>query len=83
MAGVEQNDPSFFEYGVENATLIINEDNSFEDYRFQPDKSFHSIDSKSSIVRNIEELGVEHDTSLSNSTKRGRAMALRNLPLML
>lgn len=52
-------DPSLYESVVENATLILNDEGEFiQEYHTQPGNSFHSINSESSLVKNIEALDV-------------------------
>lgn len=52
-------DPSLYESVVENATLILNDEGEFiQEYHTQPGHSFHSINSESSFVKNIEALDV-------------------------
>lgn len=51
--------PSLYESVVENATLILNDEGEFiQEYHTQPGHSFHSINSESSLVKNIEALDV-------------------------
>lgn len=54
-------DVSHFESGVENATMIIHdEDKSLGEFHTHPEHSFHSIEPiESSIIRHIGALGVE------------------------
>ena len=62
-------DFSVFESGVNNGTMIIrDEDVSLGEFHTQPENSFHSIDSESSIVKHIGAL--LEPTSLSSASKR-------------
>lgn len=68
LVGVEQRDPSLFDSDVENITLMLLVGPFMDELRSQPDGSFNSINSKSSIIKNIKALGVKHDTSLSSTS---------------
>lgn len=75
--------PSVFESGVDNTTLLIHiEDESLDQYASQPENPFHYINSESSIVRHIEALDVQRGgqvepNSRFSSSKRKKATIWR------
>lgn len=76
---VRHSDPSLYDSNIDNVTLLLNYGNYLDIYQFQPAKLFHSIDSESSIVKNIKALGVGMTPS---SLVQLRAMVVRILPLL-
>ena len=69
-------DLSLFESGVENATIIIHDDDkTLGEFHTQPKNSFHSVDLESSIVTHNGAISVNQEplmepTSLSSASRR-------------